>query len=178
MGRVRDMLEKINTAYRSSLPSIMLKRIWAITQKEFIATFRDRGTLAIILLMPLIQLVLFAYGIRTDVRHIPMAVADQSLDRASRAYIEDLVQSGYFDVIETVPDQAGVVSLIDRGQAKLGVVIPSDFSEQIDQHTASILFIVDGSDPFTTQSAYNAANLIAQQHSVQLVLKDLSRLGL
>jgi ABC-2 type transport system permease protein len=155
----------------------MLKRIWAITQKEFIATFRDRGTLAIILLMPLIQLVLFAYGIRTDVRHIPMAVADQSLDQASRTYIEELVQSGYFDVVQAVADQADVVSLIGQGRAKLGVVIPNDFSEQVDQHTASILIIVDGSDPFTTQSAYNAANLIAQQHSVQLVLEDLGRLG-
>ena len=155
----------------------MLKRVWAITQKEFITTFRDRGTLAIILVVPLIQLVLFAYGVRTDVRHIPMAVADQSLDQASRAYIEDLVQSGYFDVVQSVPDQAGVVSLIDEGSAKLGVVIPDDFSEQVDQHTASVLFIVDGSDPFTTQSAYNSANLIAQQHSVQLVLEDLSKLG-
>jgi ABC-2 type transport system permease protein len=155
----------------------MLKRIWAITQKEFITTFRDRGTLAIILLMPLIQLTLFAYGIRTDVRHIPMAVADQSLDQASRAYIEDLVQSGYFDVAQSVPDQAGVVTLIDQGKAKLGVVISNDFSEQVSQHTASVLFIVDGSDPFTTQSAYNAANLIAQQHAIQLVLEDLSTFG-
>jgi len=155
----------------------MLKRVWAITQKEFITTFRDRGTLAIILLMPLVQLTLFAYGVRTDVKHIPMVVADQSLDRASRAYIDDLVQSGYFDVVQSVPDQAGVVSLIDQGKAKLGVVIPNDFSGQVDRHTASILFLVDGSDPFTTQSAYNAANLIAQQHSVQLVLEELSRLG-
>jgi ABC-2 type transport system permease protein len=155
----------------------MLKRIWAITQKEFITTFRDRGTLFIILLIPLIQLVLFAYGIRTDVRHIHMVVADQSLDQASRAYIEDLVQSGYFDVVASVPDQAGVVSMIDEGRAKLGVVIPTDFSELVEQHTASILFIVDGSDPFTTQSAYNAANLIAQQHSIGLVLDDLSKFG-
>jgi ABC-2 type transport system permease protein len=155
----------------------MLKRVWAITQKEFITTFRDRGTLAIILLMPLIQLTLFAYGIRTDVRHIPMVVADQSLDQASRAYIEDLVESGYFDVIQSVPDQAGVVSMIDEGRAKLGVIIPTDFSEKIDQHTASVLFILDGSDPFTTQSAYNAANLIAQQHSIALVLEDLSKFG-
>jgi ABC-2 type transport system permease protein len=155
----------------------MLKRIWAITQKEFITTFRDRGTLAIILLMPLIQLTLFAYGIRTDVKHIPMVVADQSLDQSSRSYIADLVQSGYFDVVRSVPDQAGVVRMIDDGEAKLGVVIPADFSKKVDHHSASVLFIVDGSDPFTTQSAYNAANLIAQKHSLELVLDDLRKLG-
>lgn len=156
----------------------MLRRIWAITQKEFITTFRDRGTLFIILLVPLIQLVLFAYAIRTDVKHIPLVVADQSLDQASRSYIEDLVQSGYFDIAGTVADQAAVIRSIDQGKARLGLVIPGGFSKEVDQHGASVLFIVDGSDPFTTQSAYNSASLIAQDHSVQLVLKNLSRSGL
>ncbi len=151
----------------------MLRRIWAITQKEFVMTFRDRGTLFLILLMPLVQLVLFAYAIHMDVKHIPMVVADQSLDHASRSYLEDLVQSGYFDVVLTVPDQAQVIDAIDEGQAKLGVVIPTGFADHVDKHNASILFVVDGSDPFTTQSAYNAANLIAQQHTIQLVLNNL-----
>jgi ABC-2 type transport system permease protein len=155
----------------------MLARIWAITQKEFVMTFRDRGTLLLILVMPLIQLVLFAYAIHMDVRHVPMAVADQSLDHASRAYIDDLVQSGYFDVVLTVHSQEQVIEAIDQGQARLGVVIPGDFAKQVDQHAASILFVVDGSDPFTTQSAYNAANLIAQEHTIQLAMKDLNRLG-
>ncbi|HLO30879.1 MAG TPA: ABC transporter permease [Anaerolineales bacterium] len=153
----------------------MLRRIWAITKKEFIMTLRDRGTLFLILLMPLIQLVLFAYAIHMDVKHISMAVADQSLDQESRSYLEDLVQSGYFDVVLTASDQAQVIEAIDRGEAKLGLVIPSDFADHVNRHDASVLFVVDGSDPFTTQSAYNAANLIAQEHTVQLVLNDLSR---
>jgi len=140
-------------------------------------TFRDRGTLLLILFMPFIQLVLFAYAIHMDVKHVPMAVADQSLDRASRAYVDDLVHSDYFDIVLTLPDQRSVMDAIDRGQAKLGVVIPPNFASQVDQHQASVLFLVDGSDPFTTQSAYNAANLIAQEHTVHLVLNDLSRLG-
>lgn len=140
-------------------------------------TFRDRGTLLLILFMPFIQLVLFAYAIHMDVKHVSMVVADQSLDRASRAYIADLVHSDYFDIVLTVPDQRSVMDAIDRGQAKLGVVIPPNFASQVDQHQASVLFLVDGSDPFTTQSAYNAANLIAQEHTVHLVLNDLSRLG-
>lgn len=154
----------------------MLGRIWAITQKEFIMTFRDRGTLSLILLMPFIQLVLFAYAIHTDVKHVPMAVADQSLDHESRSYIDGFVQSGYFDVVATASNQDQVIAMIDRGQARIGVVISPDFASDVAQHKASALFIVDGSDPFTTQSAYNAANLIAQQHTVELVLNDLSRL--
>jgi ABC-2 type transport system permease protein len=155
----------------------MLRRIWAITQKEFILTFRDRGTLFMILFVPLIQLVLFAYAIHMDVRHIPMVVSDQSMKPASRSYIDALVQSGYFNIVSTVSDQQQVIDAIDRGDAKLGFVIPHDFAQKVERHEASVLFIVDGSDPFTTQSAYNAANLIAQQHTVQLVLDNLNRAG-
>lgn len=140
-------------------------------------TFRDRGTLMLILFMPFIQLMLFAYAIHMDVKHVPMAVADQSLDRASRAYITDLVQSGYFDVVLTASNQKSVVEAIDRGEAKLGVVIPPNFASDVDQQKASVLFLVDGSDPFTTQSAYNAANLIAQEHTIQLVTNNLRGVG-
>jgi len=155
----------------------LIRRIWAITQKEFVMTLRDRGTLFMILFVPLIQLVLFAYAIHMDVKNIPMVVADQSKDKTSRSYIDALVQSGYFDVALTTSDQQGVIDAIDRGDAKLGIVIPPDFAQNVDRHTASALFIVDGSDPFTTQSAYNAANLIAQQYTVELMLDNLSSAG-
>ena len=148
----------------------MLKRIGAITQKEFILLVRDRGTLVLILLIPLIQLVLFAYAIHMDVKHIPMVIADQSLDSASRSYLDDLVHSNYFDIVSTVQDQAQVVNVIDAGQARVGVVIPSDFSADVQRSDAKVLLLVDGSDPFTTQSAYNTLSAIAQQHNIQLVL--------
>jgi ABC-2 type transport system permease protein len=154
----------------------MLSRIFAITQKEFIMTFRDRGTLFMILFVPLIQLVLFAYAIHMDVKNIPMVVADQSMEADSRLYINALAQSGYFEVVSTVSDEQQVVAAIDRGYAKLGFVIPNDFSKKLEGREASVLFIVDGSDPFTTQSAYKAANLISQQYANQLERNNLSRI--
>jgi ABC-2 type transport system permease protein len=152
----------------------MLKRIGAITQKEFILMARDRGTLTLILLIPLIQLVLFAYAIHMDVKHIPMVVADQSMDTASRSYLDDLVHSDYFDIVAAVQSQAQVVNVIDSGQARVGVVIPSNFSADVDMGRASVLLLVDGSDPFTTQSAYNTVSAIAQNHTIQLVLDKIS----
>jgi len=155
----------------------MLRRIWAITQKEFIQTVRDRATLAILLSMPLLQLILFAYAIHMDVKHIPLVVADQSMDQASQSYITDMVQSGYFEVISTVQGQAEVIHDIDSGSARAGLVIPPDFSGQVERASASVLLLVDGSDPFTTQSAYNAANVISQAHTISLVLDNLQRDG-
>jgi ABC-2 type transport system permease protein len=130
-------------------------------------------------LIPLIQLVLFAYAIHMDVKHIPMVVADQSLDTASRSYLDDMVRSDYFDIVSTVQDQAQAVNVIDYGRARIGVVIPHNFSASVDQGDASVLLLIDGSDPFTTQSAYNTANAIAQHHALQLVLDriDISSSG-
>jgi ABC-2 type transport system permease protein len=153
----------------------MLRRILAITQKEFIQTVRDRATLMIMLSMPLLQLILFAYAIHMDVKHIPMVIADQSMDQASRSYITDMVRSDYFDIISTVQGEADVIHAIDAGTARAGLVIPPDFAAQVDRGSANVLLLVDGSDPFTTQSAYNAANVISQTHAITLALDDLSR---
>ena len=105
----------------------MVQRILAIIQKELIQAYRDRVTLIVMLSMPLLQLILFGYAISTNVRHIPMIVVDQSLDQRSRAIISAMVNSGYFDVIETQPDQAGAIAAMDSGRVKAGLVIPPRF---------------------------------------------------
>jgi ABC-2 type transport system permease protein len=102
----------------------MLRRIWAVIQKEFIQTFRDRPTLVMTLSMPIIQLLLFGFALNMNVDHIPTIVADQSRDSASQAYVDAAVVSGYFDVVEYVPGQADVIRAIDEGRVQAGIVIP------------------------------------------------------
>jgi ABC-2 type transport system permease protein len=153
----------------------MLRRILAITQKEFIQTMRDRTTLMIMLSMPLLQLILFAYAIHMDVKNIPLVVADQSMDQVSQSYITDMVRSGYFNIVDTAQGEADMIAAIDAGSARAGLVIPPDFAAQVDRGSANVLLLVDGSDPFTTQSAYNAANAISQTHAVSLAMDNLSR---
>ncbi len=97
----------------------MLRRIWAITQKELIQVLRDRATLLLLLLMPIMQLALFATAIHTDIKHIPMVVADQSVSTESRAYLNALVQSDYFDIVATTTGPDGITDAIDEGQARL-----------------------------------------------------------
>ena len=79
-----------------------------------------------------------------DVKHIHMVVADQRLDTASRSYLNDLVRSNYFDIATTVQSKAEAVSVIDSGQVRVGVVIPSNFSASVDRGNAGVLLLVDG----------------------------------
>ncbi len=156
----------------------MWQRIWALIQKEFIQTLRDRRTLAIQLALPIIQLFLLGYAISMNVRHIPTVVADQSLDQASRAYVDAMVNSDFFDVVAYVVDGDAVSAAIDAGEAKAGIVLPPDFAAQVARGTAQALLLVDGSDLFTSQSAYNAMNAIAREHATELLVESAVREGI
>ena len=156
----------------------MFARLLAIIQKEFIQTLRDRGALAIMISIPLLQLILFGYAINMNVQHIPLVAVDQSLDDASRAYLDDLTNSGYFDLVKVVPSQAAAVREIDLNQASAAVVIPPDFASNVRRGQANVLVLVDGSDLFTSLSAYNAANLIGQTHATRAALQKIERSGI
>ena len=155
----------------------MLKRIWAVIQKEFIQTLRDRRTLIIQLGLPVAQLLIFGYAIRTDVRHIPLVVADQSLDRASHAFVQALTVSGYFETVDYVAGEAQAIEAIDAGRAQAGVVIQPGFAANVERGAAQVLLLVDGSDVFTSQTAYNAITAIAQTHSTEVLVSNLLRTG-
>jgi ABC-2 type transport system permease protein len=152
----------------------MFKRILAIIQKELIQAYRDRVTLVVMLSMPLLQLILFGYAISTNVRHIPMVVVNESLDQRSNSYIVAMVNSGYFDVIETQPDQAGAIAALDSGGVKAALIIPPQFADHVQRGDAQVLVLVDGSDLFTSQSAYSAANIIGEQQAIQVMTESIT----
>lgn len=156
----------------------MIQRIWAVMQKEFIQIFRDRRTLLLLLTMPMLQLFLLSYAMAMNVEHIPLIVADQSLDAASHAYVDAMTVSGYFDIVGYVAGQADVVRAIDEGRAQAGLVIPVDFATGVARGEAQVLFLVDGSSLFTSLSAYNAATAIADTHAIEVLMEWVERLGL
>jgi ABC-2 type transport system permease protein len=155
----------------------MFRRIWALLAKEFIQTLRDRRTLLIQIGLPIIQLTIFGYAIRMNVEHVPTAIADQSLDPASHAYVQAMVNSGYFDAVVYVADQEAVVRTIDEGRAQAGIVIPPGFQAAVTRREAQALLLVDGSDVFTSQTAYRAITAIAEQHATDLMIARLERDG-
>ena len=155
----------------------MIQRILAIIQKEFSQTLRDRTTLGIMLTMPLLQLILFGYAINTNVSHIPSVVTDQSMDNTSRAYLDAMVNSGYFNIIGNAPDQAGAIQPIDDGKAQVGIVIPPNFERNILRGDAQVLILVDGSDFFTSQSANAYATIVGEEYSIKIVYEEIAQAG-
>ena len=153
------------------------RRIWAILHKEFVQTFRDRRTLTIQLGLPIFQLFIFGYAIRMNVEHVPTVVADQSLDSASRAYVEAMVASGYFDVVAHVSNERDAIRTLDGGRVQAGIVIPPGMSTRVARGDAQVLLLVDGSDVFTSQTAYNAITAIARQHSTEVLIEKIERAG-
>ena len=152
----------------------MWRRIWAMTQKELIQVFRDRATLMLLLMLPIVQLSLFATAIHTDIKHISMVVADQSMSAESRSYLNTLVHSEYFDIVATVSGEKGLSDAIDSGQASLGILIPPDFATALSERKAHVLMLVDGSDSYTTNSAYSTANAISQSYAISLLRQPIA----
>lgn len=156
----------------------MIQRTWAIMQKEFIQVFRDKSTLAVHITLPLIQLFLFAYAMNMNIEDMALVVADQSMDAESKSYITALTNSTYFDVKGYVDSEADVIAAIDAGKAEAGLYIPPDFSAQIAKGDAHVLFLVDGSEFFTAQSAYNAARVIGEEHAIEVLADKTKQSGL
>ncbi len=152
-----------------------IKRIMAIIKKEFSQIKRDKRTIAIIIMMPIMELLLFGYAASTTVDHIPTVVLNNDIGAESNKFLEGLVNSQYFDLDYYANSMTDVQDYVDKGYAKAGIVIPSEFSSDIKKgKTAQIQLIVDGSDPTTAQTILSGASGVVQSMSVEIIQDTLS----
>jgi ABC-2 type transport system permease protein len=123
-------------------------RIAAVMIKEFTQLRRDRITYAMILVMPLMQLLLFGYAINTDPRHLPAAVISYDHGNFANAVVAALERTTYVDVKYLPNSEAEMDGLMRRGEISLALTIPPDFSQRVlKRDHAQILAEVDASDP-------------------------------
>ena len=108
-----------------------MKNIRAIAYKEFLHIVRDRRTIMLIVMMPIIQLMIYGYAINMDVKHLATAVYDEDRTYLSRRLIDAFQSSGYFDVVKTAGSHQELYRSIDRGKAKAGLLIPPDFTRDV-----------------------------------------------
>jgi len=154
----------------------MFQRLFSIIRKELVQTLRDRRTLTIQLALPVFLLFLFGYAVEIQVEHQAMVVVDMSRDRMSYAYVDAMVNTGFFEVVGYADSEAAAVQAIDDGLARVAIVIPPDFAPRVERREGpQVLVLIDGADVLGSQSALNATMTTAQRFTADVILEQVER---
>jgi ABC-2 type transport system permease protein len=139
------------------------RRFWAILIKEFVQMRRDRLTFAMMVGIPILQLVLFGYAINADPRNLPTAVLASDASPFGRAFVMALQNSGYFRIVREAQSEAEVNQLLARGDVQFAVTIPVNFSRDVQRGKRPALLVeADATDPAATSNAAAALVQIAR----------------
>ena len=135
-------------------------RLLAVMRKELLQLKRDRLTFAMIVGIPVMQMLLFGYAINTDVRNLSSAVANQSNSHLSRQFVADLGQTQVLDLRYVVETPREIEALLEAGKVSIGIFIPPDFDRRVidDRRTAAHL-LVDAVDPTVLGVANQLRNM-------------------
>ncbi len=151
-----------------------ISRLRAIARKEFIQIRRDKATMYMVAIFPVMMLVLYGFGIRYDVKSVPMTVLDQDGTQESRQYIERFARSPYFAIQRYVDNYRDLQSDVDRGRSRVGLVISADFGRRLgSRREAVVQVIVDGADNNTATIAMNYVSQITRAYSSSVMLEQM-----
>ena len=139
-------------------------RLWAIVLKEFIQMKRDRLTFAMMVGIPLIQLLLFGFAINSDPKHLPTAIRAADQGPFARTLVAALKQSDYFLLVREAVDEAEVQRLLQLGEVQFVINIPEGFTRNLLRgEQPTVLIEADATDPAATGPALAAVRAIADR---------------
>ena len=139
-----------------------MKQLLSFIRKEFYHILRDKTTMMILLLMPIIQIILFGFALTTEVKDTQVAVLVPTNDEASSRIIDKLNASAYFDVVARIHTTDEIQPVFRDAKAKLVVVFEDHFGEKLRHNgTAHIQLLADATDPnAATSFTFYASNII------------------
>jgi ABC-2 type transport system permease protein len=150
----------------------------ALVRKEFIELQRDPVTIAVSIVLPLILLFLFGYGVTMDVEDVRLAVYDGNKTQESRRFIESFTASGYFHVVESLDSVANVRDVLDHGRATAVIVIPEDFARKLGAgRPTTVQVAIDGSFSATALVVSNYVSAVINRHSLELATERVVSYG-
>ncbi|MCA9572204.1 MAG: ABC transporter permease, partial [Myxococcales bacterium] len=148
----------------------MLVRIGALAEKEALHIRRDPFTLYLALVLPLVMIVLFGFGVRLDIDHIPLVVHDADRSADSRHLIEAFTSAHEFELAGLLDDPDTVGHAFARGEAAAALEIPADHAETLARgERATVGLLLDASDAQATQQALTRADALAQVVTAEVV---------
>jgi ABC-2 type transport system permease protein len=137
-------------------------RLWAMVLKEFIQMRRDRVTFAMMIGVPLMQLMLFGFAINSDPKHLPTAIRDADHGPFARTLVAALGNSDYFALTREATTEAEAQQLLQLGEVQFVLNIPEDFTRKLLRgERPTVLIEADATDPAATGPALSAVNAIA-----------------
>jgi ABC-2 type transport system permease protein len=145
------------------------KQFKAFVKKEFHHIFRDKRTLFILLGMPIMQIIIFGFALTNEVKNSRIAVLDNSKDAATASLINEIEASRYFDVERNIYSYKDIESAFKEGKIKMAVVLPPNFSEDL-QHfnKASVQLVADASDPNVASTLTNYASSVIMDYQKRI----------
>jgi ABC-2 type transport system permease protein len=153
-------------------------RFLAVARKEVVQILRDSRSLIIVVIMPVILVLLFGYGVNLDLKGLPVYVYDQEGSQQSQDLLKRFQASAYFDVVRVVNDYPALARSLDDGHAKMGIVVPWDFSQRLhDGRPAQVQALVDGTDDNTANVLIGYAQAVVQGYSSDIQLDWLRNHG-
>jgi ABC-2 type transport system permease protein len=139
------------------------RKTWAMLVKEFIQLKRDRVSFAMIIMIPLVQLMLFGYAINTNPRNLPTAVLMQESTDLSRSILAALENTKYFRVTQLPHSEAEVDALLASGTVLFAIEIPAKFERSVRRgDKPAMLVLADATDPVASGTALGALNMVLQ----------------
>jgi ABC-2 type transport system permease protein len=152
-----------------------LTRLGAILAKEFVQMRRDRVTFAMMLMIPIVQLLLFGYAINSDPKRLDAALLSLGQDHYARAVVSALEVSNYYRFVTRPRTDAEAEALIQGGEVAFLVIVPSDFGARVDRaDNPQILIEADATDPSAASNAIGALGDIAEKALLREQGRDAS----
>jgi len=149
-----------------------------IIKKEIRQILGDERSLILLLFIPAFLLTMYGYALNFDVKHIPLAVYDEDRSPMSRDFLGNFYRTEYFDLKYNLRTAAEVDRIIDGGKARVGVIIPENFSRNVQANReASLQVIIDGTNASSTNVALGYIQAIIQSYSAKVLVNLLKPLG-
>jgi ABC-2 type transport system permease protein len=156
-----------------------IRHIWAVTRKEFNHIVRDRATLILVLFTPTMVLLLMAYALTVDIKHVPMAVLDYDGTQTSREFVQQITAGQDLDLYAMVYSIDEVNALLMRGEIKAAVVIAPGFARDLQSLRGMPLqVIIDGTEPDSGNFAVEHISARAQAFVDSALASQLQAAGI
>jgi ABC-2 type transport system permease protein len=158
---------------------VSLRHVWAVTRKEINHILRDRTTLVLVLFTPTLLMLLMAYALTVDIRHVPIAVLDHDRSPISRAFVQQITAGDDLELYAQVGSMAEIEGLLMRGEIKAALVIhPSFANDLLSLRGMPLQIIIDGTEPESGAFAVDHVGWRAEEFINRSLADQIQALGL